>query len=221
MTVCRSPLHACVRAGDQSANLWWQLRHGLLPQRNLPDVAVVMIGTNDLGFLDACSRWEADDLAAVPGISSRCASVLARQVLMGDIISNVLACACRPPAFASMAAGRGWRRSLWCRRLNISALLGCQLETQIGMRVLMVSLTALKLKTLWGASIRGVAPLRRALVLINPLKTPNTNPCGVPGSATPSRCCGARCRARTSCCWASCRAAAGPWAPTSTSGPTG
>ncbi len=58
-------------AGDQTANLWWQLRNGLLPRRNLPDAAVVMIGTNDLGFLDACSRWEADDLAAVPGITSR------------------------------------------------------------------------------------------------------------------------------------------------------
>lgn len=62
----------CGRAvGDQTANLWWQLANGLLPRVNLPEVAVVMIGTNDLGFLDACSRWEADDLAAVPGIASR------------------------------------------------------------------------------------------------------------------------------------------------------
>jgi len=60
-------------AGDQSANLWWQLEHGLLPRRNLPDAVVVMIGTNDLGFLDGCTRWEADDLAAVPGVNSRCA----------------------------------------------------------------------------------------------------------------------------------------------------
>lgn len=61
------------RAGDQSANLWWQLEHGLLPTRNLPDAVVVMIGTNDLGFLDGCTRWEADNLAAAPGINSRCA----------------------------------------------------------------------------------------------------------------------------------------------------
>ncbi len=72
--ICGAPLLWLIsirRAGDQTANLWWQLRNGLLPRRNLPDAAVVMIGTNDLGFLDACSRWGADDLAAVPGIASR------------------------------------------------------------------------------------------------------------------------------------------------------
>lgn len=82
MTGCRNLLLVCARAGDQSANLWWQLRNGLLPQRNRPDVAVVMIGTNDIGFLDACSRWEADDLAAVPGVNSRCACILACPVLI-------------------------------------------------------------------------------------------------------------------------------------------
>ncbi len=72
MKVARQPWPIPARrAGDQTANLWWQLRNGLLPRRNLPDAAVVMIGTNDLGFLDACSRWGADDLAAVPGIASR------------------------------------------------------------------------------------------------------------------------------------------------------
>ncbi|KAK9839322.1 hypothetical protein WJX81_008043 [Elliptochloris bilobata] len=81
--------HSLGVGSDQTANLWWQLQHGLLPQQNHPEVAVVMIGTNDIGFLDGCSRWEADDLAAVPGISSRIrhsAALLRRAMPNTDIV---------------------------------------------------------------------------------------------------------------------------------------
>ena len=35
-------------AGDQIAHLWWRLEHGQMPQTQMPKVAVVLIGTNDL-----------------------------------------------------------------------------------------------------------------------------------------------------------------------------
>ena len=64
-------------AGDQTAHLWWRLLHGEVPlstavhQGKAPRVAVVLIGTNDLGAADChCNATEL--LAAAPGIVQRC-----------------------------------------------------------------------------------------------------------------------------------------------------
>lgn len=61
--------------GDQTAHLLWRLLHGEAPRNNKPRVAVVLIGTNDLG----AAAWEARDvrsaeaavMQAVPGVTLR------------------------------------------------------------------------------------------------------------------------------------------------------
>jgi len=64
-------------AGDQTAHLWWRLLHGEVPlptavlQEKAPRVAVLLIGTNDLGAAD-CHRNVTELLAAAPGIVQRC-----------------------------------------------------------------------------------------------------------------------------------------------------
>jgi len=61
----------CWRAADdQINNLNWRLRNGELPHTT-PRVAVVLIGTNDVGAVEGCTRSEPDLLAAVPVINSR------------------------------------------------------------------------------------------------------------------------------------------------------
>ena len=67
-------------AGDQVGNLWWRLLHGELPlayaqalsaqQGRAPRVAVILIGTNDLGAAD-CHRNASELLQAAPGIVQR------------------------------------------------------------------------------------------------------------------------------------------------------
>eukprot|EP00884_Botryococcus_braunii_P005938 jgi/Botrbrau1/15345/Bobra.0289s0002.1 len=57
--------------GDQVGNLWWRLMHGEVPTRFHPKVVVLLIGTNDLGAIEACARNGDDDLAATVGINSR------------------------------------------------------------------------------------------------------------------------------------------------------
>ena len=77
MPVLRS--HACLltssvcraRAGDTTANLWWRLQNGELPTAAPPKAAVIMIGTNDLGYAEACFRSEQATLDAVPGTAAR------------------------------------------------------------------------------------------------------------------------------------------------------
>ena len=64
-------------AGDQVGHLWWRLLHGELPlaytpQGKVPRVAVILIGTNDLGAAD-CHRNASELLEAAPGIVQRCA----------------------------------------------------------------------------------------------------------------------------------------------------
>lgn len=62
--------------GDQTAHLMWRLQHGEVPQKHKPKVAVLLIGTNDLG----AAAWEATDvhtaeeatMRAVPGVTLRC-----------------------------------------------------------------------------------------------------------------------------------------------------
>lgn len=41
-------------AGDQVMNLLWRLQNGELPLQKQPKVAVVLIGTNDLGAAATC-----------------------------------------------------------------------------------------------------------------------------------------------------------------------
>ena len=60
-------------AGSLLGNLWWGIQHGELPQHHAPHVAVVLIGTNDVGAVEVCTREERDILAAVPGANSRSA----------------------------------------------------------------------------------------------------------------------------------------------------
>lgn len=46
--------------------------NGELPRMSRPKLAVVMIGTNDLGYVESCFR-EGDDITeAAPGTISRC-----------------------------------------------------------------------------------------------------------------------------------------------------
>ena len=71
-------------AGDQVGHLWWRLLHGEIPlaytqQGSVPRVAVILIGTNDLGAAD-CHRNASELLEAAPGIVQRCAWALSDNV---------------------------------------------------------------------------------------------------------------------------------------------
>lgn len=55
--------------GDQAGNLLWRLQNGTIFTCHQPKVAVVLIGTNDLGAV-ACQR--SDITAAAGGVVSRC-----------------------------------------------------------------------------------------------------------------------------------------------------
>ena len=60
-------------AGDQSAHLQWRLLHGELLVQNPPRVAVLMIGTNDLGAAAECFGYNATLIAsAVKKTFERC-----------------------------------------------------------------------------------------------------------------------------------------------------
>jgi hypothetical protein len=58
-------------AGDQAAHLLWRLQHGGTFVRKPPAVAVVMIGTNDLGA-SACLGGQAAIVRAANGTATRC-----------------------------------------------------------------------------------------------------------------------------------------------------
>ncbi|KAK9839295.1 hypothetical protein WJX81_006254 [Elliptochloris bilobata] len=61
---------------DQINNLNWRLRNGELPHTT-PRVAIMLIGTNDVGAVEGCTRNEADLLSAVPIINTRMRALLA------------------------------------------------------------------------------------------------------------------------------------------------
>ena len=59
--------------GDQTAHLQWRLLNGQLLIQNPPRVAVLMIGTNDLGADSSCFGWNSSlALAAVNKAFERC-----------------------------------------------------------------------------------------------------------------------------------------------------
>ena len=58
-------------AGDQASHLLWRLRRGDTFTRHPPAVAVVMIGTNDLGAA-ACLGGQAAITRAANGTAARC-----------------------------------------------------------------------------------------------------------------------------------------------------
>eukprot|EP00884_Botryococcus_braunii_P016636 jgi/Botrbrau1/3656/Bobra.0204s0046.1 len=62
-------------AGDQVGHLWWRLLNGELPQVNMPTVAVVLIGTNDLTAAD-CDKIPQPLLPAAHGAAARVQRVL-------------------------------------------------------------------------------------------------------------------------------------------------
>ena len=65
---------ALLRApGDQASHLMWRLQHGDTFLRHPPAVAVVMIGTNDLGAA-ACLGGQAAITRAANGTATRCAA---------------------------------------------------------------------------------------------------------------------------------------------------
>lgn len=56
---------------DTTANLWWRVVNGELPLSSPPKVAVILIGTNDLGAVESCLHSGGADLEAAAGTSSR------------------------------------------------------------------------------------------------------------------------------------------------------
>ena len=57
--------------GDTTANLWWRLQNGEVPTAAPPKAVVILIGTNDLGYVEACFRSGQAILDAVPGTAAR------------------------------------------------------------------------------------------------------------------------------------------------------
>ena len=73
-SVCSSVLIvyclACV--GDQSMHQLWRMHHGEIFQKHQPHIAIVMIGTNDLGAASCLGKGEAPILQAAAGTADRC-----------------------------------------------------------------------------------------------------------------------------------------------------
>ncbi|EIE19760.1 SGNH hydrolase [Coccomyxa subellipsoidea C-169] len=56
---------------DTTANLWWRVINGELPLTSPAKVAVILIGTNDLGAIETCLKDGGAELEAAAGTSSR------------------------------------------------------------------------------------------------------------------------------------------------------
>lgn len=68
-------------AGDQTHHLLWRLHNGELSSKRPPSVAVVLIGTNDLGWARIRAEGEGEDeniQAAVPRVTKRILMILRR-----------------------------------------------------------------------------------------------------------------------------------------------
>ncbi|KAL3146914.1 platelet-activating factor acetyltransferase activity protein [Trebouxia sp. C0009 RCD-2024] len=61
---------------DQASNLLWRMQHGEMFVRHPPKVAIVLIGTNDLGAGGSCSRGEPGATAAANGTALRVQEVV-------------------------------------------------------------------------------------------------------------------------------------------------
>lgn len=55
-------------------HLLWRLQHGEVFRNHEPRVAIVMIGTNDLGAATCLAEGEAPILQAAAGTADRCSS---------------------------------------------------------------------------------------------------------------------------------------------------
>ena len=58
-------------AEDQTSNLLWRLQHGEVFLKHLPQVTVLLIGTNDLGAAASCNVGEPGATAAANGTAAR------------------------------------------------------------------------------------------------------------------------------------------------------
>lgn len=74
-------LNACWFTGDTTANLWWRIINGELPLATPPKVAVILIGTNDVGATESCLRDGDADLETAAGTNSRSLSLSLNCVL--------------------------------------------------------------------------------------------------------------------------------------------
>ena len=68
-------LTVLVVSGDQSMHQLWRMQHGEVFQTHQPRVAVVMIGTNDLGAASCLGEGEAPILQAAAGTADRSCSL--------------------------------------------------------------------------------------------------------------------------------------------------
>lgn len=64
--------HICglLRAGDQAMHLLYRLQHGQVFKQHQPNLAIVLIGTNDLGAA-SCLGGESDILKSAAGAAER------------------------------------------------------------------------------------------------------------------------------------------------------
>ena len=71
--VIHNPTLTCVwpHAEDQASNLLWRMQNGQVFTKHPPKVAIVLIGTNDLGAGGSCGRGEAGATAAANGTAFR------------------------------------------------------------------------------------------------------------------------------------------------------
>ncbi|DBA83112.1 TPA: platelet-activating factor acetyltransferase activity protein [Trebouxia sp. C0005] len=62
--------------GDQSMHQLWRMHHGEIFQKHQPHIAIVMIGTNDLGAASCLGKGEAPILQAAAGTADRVREVI-------------------------------------------------------------------------------------------------------------------------------------------------
>jgi len=63
------------RVGDQTMHQLWRMQHGQIFQKQQPHIAIVMIGTNDLGAARCLGKGEAPILQAAAGTADRCSCI--------------------------------------------------------------------------------------------------------------------------------------------------
>lgn len=67
--------------GDQIGHLEWRLMHGDIPEVHHPKVAVILIGTNDLGAAADCSAGDTDTiLKSAEGVRARYETLVLRSM---------------------------------------------------------------------------------------------------------------------------------------------